>query len=192
MEIPDAAAQVITPSGWSKAGTHHRDLTSVKANIALVRFLGIWDVDRLTYLHLMREVIDYVPNAKLGSVYEFSDAQWNRIPFYCIMSEALHSMRLTSTRINLQVRHYGDIVLTALAAERYRLAHGDWPGTLEDLVPEYLDEVPIDPYDDGKPLKMVRHKDRLVVYGIGEDGDDNGGTLDRWFGLWDERFREWR
>jgi hypothetical protein len=66
----------------------------------------------------------------------------------------------------------------ALAAERYRLAKGRWPERLEDLVPDYLPAVPADPFD-GRPLRLRRTDDGLMVYSIGPDGEDNGGNLDR-------------
>jgi hypothetical protein len=43
----------------------------------------------------------------------------------------------------------------AVAAERYRKAHGRWPDRLEALVPDYLAAVPADP-SDGQPL-LYRH-----------------------------------
>ena len=35
----------------------------------------------------------------------------------------------------------------ALGCERYRLAHGEWPSALEELVPRFLPRLPIDPFD---------------------------------------------
>jgi hypothetical protein len=67
---------------------------------------------------------------------------------------------------------------TALAAERYRQEKGNWPGTLDTLVPTYLKEVPTDPYD-GKPLRLRRTDDGIIVYSIGPDQADDGGTLNR-------------
>ena len=50
---------------------------------------------------------------------------------------------------------------TALAIERYRLAHHDQlPATLQDLVPAYLPAVPADPFD-GKPLRYQMSSERL-------------------------------
>ncbi len=68
--------------------------------------------------------------------------------------------------------------LVALAAERYRLAEGKWPDSLDALVPTYLPKVPADPYD-GKPLRLRKLDDGLVIYSIGPDREDNQGTLDR-------------
>ena len=65
---------------------------------------------------------------------------------------------------------------TAMAIERWRLAHGGaLPAWLGDLVPQYLPAVPEDPLD-GKPLKYHTHKTGYVVYSIGEDGLDQGGA----------------
>jgi hypothetical protein len=65
-----------------------------------------------------------------------------------------------------------------LAAERYRLAHNRWPDALAALVPEFIHEVPVDPYN-GSPLKYRRLDDGVVIYSVGPDDQDNGGKLDR-------------
>ena len=76
---------------------------------------------------------------------------------------------------------YADLVAqvrtarTALAVERYRLAHGTLPGGLADLVPDYLDGVPEDPFD-GRPLRYKKLEKGYVVYSVGEDGKDDGGA----------------
>ncbi len=66
----------------------------------------------------------------------------------------------------------------ALAAERYRLAQGHWPDRLDALVPAYLAAVPRDPFD-GQPLRLRLLPDGLVIYSVGPDRQDDGGTLDR-------------
>jgi len=62
----------------------------------------------------------------------------------------------------------------ALAIQRYRLANDRLPDTLDDLVPDYLDAVPIDPFD-GEQLRYKKLEVGFVVYSIGEDKDDDGG-----------------
>jgi hypothetical protein len=65
----------------------------------------------------------------------------------------------------------------ALAARLYALDHdGRLPPTLGDLVPRYLPAVPIDPLTAGKPLGYRPDGDRPVVYSVGENGRDDGGT----------------
>jgi hypothetical protein len=66
----------------------------------------------------------------------------------------------------------------ALAAERYRLEHRRWPDDLKPLVPQFLREVPVDPFD-GMPLRFLRLNDGLEVYSIGPDMQDNGGKIFR-------------
>jgi hypothetical protein len=85
-------------------------------------------------------------------------------------------------------------LIVALAAERYRRAHGRWPEQLDDLTPELLPAVPLDPFD-GRPLRCARLDDGLVLYSVGFDGKDDGGRLaanwasnqdgDLGFRLWD-------
>jgi hypothetical protein len=77
----------------------------------------------------------------------------------------------------MAARTHSQLVLseTALAVERYRLAHRDQlPPVLQDLVPAYLAAVPADPFD-GKPLRYNRLPKGYLLYSIGEDGVDNGG-----------------
>jgi hypothetical protein len=68
--------------------------------------------------------------------------------------------------------------IAALAAERFRLANKCWPKDLQELVPTYLKQVPLDPYD-GKPLRMRMVEDGLAIYSIGPDLQDNGGVINR-------------
>lgn len=68
--------------------------------------------------------------------------------------------------------------IMALAAERYRLAKGHWPDSLSALVPEFVGKVATDPYD-GAPLRYRRLADGVVIYSVGPDKTDDGGTLDR-------------
>jgi hypothetical protein len=80
-----------------------------------------------------------------------------------------------------------------IAAERYRLKHGRWPGKLEDAVPAFLDKVPEDPID-GNPIRYAKWADGVVVYSIGNDRTDDGGDVaepfkDVGYRLWDREKR---
>jgi hypothetical protein len=66
----------------------------------------------------------------------------------------------------------------ALACERYRREHREWPASLDSLCPHFLPRVPLDPFD-GKPLRYKRVSDGVLIYSVGNDGIDNGGSLDR-------------
>jgi hypothetical protein len=77
-------------------------------------------------------------------------------------------------------RHRGTLrsVAVLVAAERYRKVKGHWPETASELVPAYLPEVPLDPYD-GKPIRLKRGEFGITVYCVGPDRKDDGGTIDR-------------
>jgi len=67
-----------------------------------------------------------------------------------------------------------DTARTALAVERYRLVRGRLPETLAGLVPEYLESVPLDPFD-GAALRYQPLIKGFVVYSVGRNGWDDGG-----------------
>lgn len=77
-------------------------------------------------------------------------------------------------RVDQRVKSLMDLARTAIAIERYRLAKGELPERLRELVPEYLEEVPIDPFD-GKTIKYRRMEPGYVLYSVGMDGKDDGG-----------------
>jgi hypothetical protein len=68
-----------------------------------------------------------------------------------------------------------DAAITVIALHRYRLADGDFPATLDELVPKFLPTLPLDPMD-GKPLRYILKPDGPVLYSIGADGIDGGGV----------------
>ena len=43
-------------------------------------------------------------------------------------------------------------------------------------MPEFLDVVPLDPFD-GKPLRLLKTADAMTIYSVGEDLADNGGQV---------------
>jgi hypothetical protein len=69
---------------------------------------------------------------------------------------------------------YGDLVSLIVAIERYRLAHGAVPDELTQLVPEFLAELPPDPYADG-PYLYLREDSGYAVYSVGPDRIDGKG-----------------
>mgnify|MGYP003889327817 CR=1 FL=1 len=67
-------------------------------------------------------------------------------------------------------------LMTVLALHAFHLKQGRYPATLNELVPEYLQRVPVDPFDDGAPLHYRRRDDKYALWSIGPDGVDNGGV----------------
>ncbi len=63
----------------------------------------------------------------------------------------------------------------ACAAERYRLNHGEYPKTLDELVPQFIDKLPHD-LIGGQPYTYRRiGNTQFLLYSIGWNCKDDGG-----------------
>ncbi len=70
------------------------------------------------------------------------------------------------------------VARTSLALVSYRLKNGRMPENTAELVPEYIDSLPVDPMD-AKPLRYRKTEKYILVYSVGADGVDNGGNPGR-------------
>jgi hypothetical protein len=59
--------------------------------------------------------------------------------------------------------------------ERYRLAHGNYPDTLDALVPQFADKLPRDLFGGGD-LKYRNEGGKFVLYSVGWNETDEGGV----------------
>ena len=83
-----------------------------------------------------------------------------------------------------RVRTQFDLAITALAVERYRLAQGQLPESLTQLVPAFLPAVPKDYFSPtGGPILYRPEADgNFVVYSVSRDMEDDGGErMERWY-----------
>ena len=64
-----------------------------------------------------------------------------------------------------------------VAIERYRRAHEDnYPTAVEQLSPDFIDALPVDPYS-GRPMRFQSTATEVVVYSVGPDRADNTGDI---------------
>jgi hypothetical protein len=68
-----------------------------------------------------------------------------------------------------------DATLTAIALSRFRRQRDRWPDDLQELVPSYMETLLPDRYD-GLPLRYAICDGVPVLYALGRDLDDDGGT----------------
>jgi hypothetical protein len=69
-----------------------------------------------------------------------------------------------------------DQAALACALERYRLAHGQYPGQLDALTPQYMARQPHDVIT-GQPYKYRRTDDgQFILYSVGWNEKDDGGV----------------
>ena len=88
-------------------------------------------------------------------------------------------------RVNFEYRIlHANFLQTEIALRRYRFDFGCYPTDLADLLPTYLQKIPIDPFGRGKPLKYkpLNGGKSFLLYSLGPDLKDNGGRPGRWSG----------
>ena len=66
-----------------------------------------------------------------------------------------------------------------LACQEYQRIQGEFPATIEQLIPKFLEVVPFDSMDvTGAPLRYRRGENgEAIVWSIGRDETDNGGDI---------------
>ena len=70
-----------------------------------------------------------------------------------------------------------NIARIACALERYRLAHNEYPETLDALAPQFIAQIPHDVIG-GKPLHYRRTEDgKFLLYSIGWNETDDSGQI---------------
>ncbi|NCA83374.1 MAG: hypothetical protein EOM72_11635 [Opitutae bacterium] len=95
-----------------------------------------------------------------------------KFPWYATISRfvmpTLNVPRITQSHALLRVSR------TGLALLRHKLAHGAYPAALAEIDPQFLSEVPLDPFT-GHPLVYRTEGDGFVLYSLGENLKDDGG-----------------
>ena len=100
--------------------------------------------------------------------------------------EAAYGARAVRSAATMECERKGMVLM--LLVEAYRARHGAAPESLDDLVPEYLEAVPIDPASGkGYGYRLLAddpYGRTYLLYSLGVDGEDNGGheeAMKRWY-----------
>jgi hypothetical protein len=142
-------------------------------------FPGVVLNGRSEYLRLMTQAVNAakLPPEQQGKAFkEVEQASRNSSAIVVkLLMPALTKVSEANRRSRANLR----CALVGVAAERYRLAHDQWPASLDELVKkDLIVSVPLDPYD-GQPLRYKLRPDGAVIYSVGVDGVDNGGNINR-------------
>jgi hypothetical protein len=145
--------------------------------IQLYKAVGLCDIDTMIYLDTIDEYVEVLklPPYQQQKATNHIDSKIRGISKIHIL--LYNSIPAFSRIITINIRNIAGLrtAQAALAIQRYRLAKGELPDQLNDLVPNYLDAVPADPFD-GKELRYRKLDRGFVVYSIGEDLRDDGGV----------------
>ncbi|MFM2082052.1 MAG: hypothetical protein RL380_743, partial [Verrucomicrobiota bacterium] len=94
-----------------------------------------------------------------------------------ILARLLFESLGRATSKSARAQSYLDLLRTALALERHRLAHGEYPATLDALAPQFLAQVPHD-LINGQPLHYRREASgQFILYSVGWNETDDGGAV---------------
>ena len=96
-------------------------------------------------------------------------------PYTFIFKATLHDFLFATQRL-AQKQTLANETFVACGLERCRLAHGQYPETLEALVPQFAEKLPHD-IVGGQPLKYRRTADgQFLLYSVGWNETDDGGV----------------
>jgi hypothetical protein len=130
----------------------------------------------------LRAQMDSVPKVGLGTLVHPSGSRVERFtasgpsPYTAIAAMLAPAMEKASQK-TVRSQTAVKLALAAIALERYRVAHGDFPEKLEQLVPQFLAAVPQDPMAQ-QPFHYKRTDDGwFLLYSVGPDGKDDGGVM---------------
>jgi hypothetical protein len=148
----------LTPGGWYYQNQLHY-ARSVQAY-----YVPLADVDRAVFWPEKMRLAD----ASLGAK--------NNSPFDLCARLALPTLA-TSVKKFAHGQASVNLARTAVALERWRLAHGEIPDLLASLAPQCFAKVPHDVIG-GQALKYRRGDgDRFVLYSVGWNETDDGGLV---------------
>ena len=138
---------------------------------------GLFDRDEIFYLKAMQVAIDeaHRPYPECLSLYStMHESAWDGHRRGYILGPGLLEGLRNAVPKEVEASARIRMTTAALAVERFRLAHGQLPEDLNELIPRFITAIPIDPFD-GQPIRYKRLEKGYVVYSVGRDGHDNGG-----------------
>jgi hypothetical protein len=165
---------VVSKSDGSKE-THlpdHQFLIKIFAK-SILNIIGSASVDSL--LH-HKNVLDREVRRDMRSRVDPPDPQWGPLNRLAMTgANAVSGVIKTAARGQTLL----NMARVAIALERHRLRHGNFPPLLNALAPEFLPSIPTEVFD-GAPLHYAPKDDKqgFTLYSTGWKGTDDGGAMD--------------
>jgi hypothetical protein len=152
----------------------------MQVGMDILRLTGLRDADERLMLETFEQAIALVdrddPEAieQYATLFQNTAVKARKFPpklMTAMLLPSLEGMPRRFARSEARRR----AAITAIAVERFRLAHdGHLPAKLDELKPQFLPDVPKDPFD-GRPLRFKLLSPGYVVYSVGANRVDNGG-----------------
>ncbi len=106
------------------------------------------------------------------------DATAANVPPPTERSSGLLSSSAVFTQLTAETLAFIRCSVLAIAVERYQRRQDRLPAALDDLCPAYIDALPLDPYS-GKELLFTNDGQSYVVYSVGANRTDDGGSIQK-------------
>lgn len=114
-------------------------------------------------------VFEEATNAVLAEMKHYSPTRAEALMAFPVEAAAVKKFAFAQTSV--------DLARVACALERYRLAHGEYPQSLDALAPQFIGAIPHD-IINGEPLHYRRTEDgKCLLYSVGWNGTDDGGLF---------------
>jgi len=140
------------------------------------KVLGLCYRDALAFIDLMQKSIDALelPEPEHLKAFDAVQESVGSGRQKGIITNLIWPIFARMFNIDVRCQAHCRVTQAGIAIERYRLAQGRLPQSLEELIPGYMEAVPADPFD-GRPLKYRALETGFVVYSIGDDLSDDSG-----------------
>ncbi|MCP4707863.1 MAG: hypothetical protein GY869_04495 [Planctomycetes bacterium] len=166
----------ISSNRWD--GTLSISEPKLEKKAPIFAFFGIVDSNHLLFLDLMdrSDAILQLPLEQRLTAAQAVEEQINRYADHHLLIDILRDfLPPVEMFIKRDLRFHALMhsAQTALAIERYRLDHSDQiPDSLTELVPDYLNAIPIDPYD-GLSIKYKKTSSGYTIFTVYNNQPDN-------------------
>ena len=97
--------------------------------------------------------------------------------YYCIFSPSNGVFAEIGSRY-AHLRTQLDETRLAIAVERCRMARGEYPERLAELVPDFIAALPVDTYSSQSLIYRRKDGGTFFLYGVGKDRTDEDGKID--------------
>ena len=126
--------------------------------------------DQATYLRWMsrwlEEVMSRPVEERLAAAKALEQSLQSDLQVAAAPVSSMMLRYTTSTRAmvpQVQTVALNRCAAVAVACERFRQKHQRWPQQLDELTPQFLAQLPVDPFT-GQPLQMTQTADGLVIH----------------------------
>ncbi|MFA5393919.1 MAG: ABC transporter permease [Candidatus Ratteibacteria bacterium] len=135
--------------------------------------------DYIVFLRLSEQQLNLLekPYYQTKDVFRGFERNLKRLSRYApftVMFDRYYGQAFSLPIANLEALQ--DLAKIVTALKRYKLTHGQYPKDLAELRPDFISELPIDPFT-GRDFIYKQEGKGFILYSLGENGVDNGGKI---------------